>query len=96
MAEPVAQQIARLQLEIQNLHVQLQAKTQETKDLCTVTLIHRWSGADKSQPINDFFDSIEASTRVGNWSDADEKEMCILKLTDAAKAFHNATSELQS
>jgi hypothetical protein len=52
-----------------------------------------WSGTDKSQPINDFFDSIKASARVGNCSDADKKEVCILKLTDAAKAFYNPTSE---
>jgi hypothetical protein len=91
MAEPVAQQLARLQLEVQNLHAQLQAKTQATKDLSMVTLINRWSGTDKSQPVNDFFDPIEASARVGNWSDADKK-VCILKLTDAAKAFYNATS----
>jgi hypothetical protein len=94
MAEPVAQQIARLQLKIQNLHAQLPAKTQATKDLSMATLINRWSGTDKSQPVNGFFESIEASARVGSWSDADKKEVCILKLTDAAKAFYNATSEL--
>jgi hypothetical protein len=96
MAETVAQQLARLQLEIQNLHAQLHSKTQATKDLCMVTLINKWSGTDKSQPVNDFFDSIEASARVGNWSDTDKKEVCILKLTEAAKAFYAATSELRN
>jgi hypothetical protein len=32
---------------------------------------------------------------VGNWSDADKISVCILKLTEAAKAFYNTTSELQ-
>jgi predicted GTPase len=72
MAETVAQQLARLQLDVQNLHAQLQSKTQATKDLSMVTLINRWSGTEKSQLVNDFFDSIEASARVGNWSDADK------------------------
>jgi hypothetical protein len=66
MAEPVAQQIASIQLEIQNLHKHLKAKIQAANHLSMVTLINIWSGTDKSQPINDFFDSIKASARVGN------------------------------
>jgi plasmid stability protein len=99
MAETVAQQLARLQLEIQNLHAQLQAKTHvttATKDLSMATMTSKFSEADKTLTAEEFFSSIEAAARLGNWTDLNKREVCIFKLTDTAKAFYDATSELHS
>jgi ABC-type molybdate transport system ATPase subunit len=46
MAEQVAQQMARLQLEVQRLQAQLQARPTVTKDLSLVSLITKWAGND--------------------------------------------------
>jgi hypothetical protein len=94
MAEAVAQQMARLQLEVQSLQSQLQARPTVTKDLSLVSLIPKWAGNDKAIPIHDFFEAIEGSARVGNWSEADKIQVAVLKLADAARAFYNASVEL--
>jgi len=58
MAEAVAQQIARLQLEVPNLEAQLQTRTPVTKDLSLVALVPKWSGTDKTIPLHEFFETI--------------------------------------
>jgi hypothetical protein len=67
-----------------------------TKDISVVTLNLRWSRIDTSLPPNDFFNSVEVSARVGNWSYSDKKEVCVLKLVDEAKAFYDVMSELHN
>jgi hypothetical protein len=59
MAEGVAQQIARLQLEVQNLQAQIQMRSAATKDLSLVPLVPKWAGTDKTIPLHEFFDTIE-------------------------------------
>jgi hypothetical protein len=91
MAEPVAQQLAKLQLEIQTLQARLQTTT---KDLPLVSLIPKWSGNTKSGSLHEFLSTVESTTRVGNWSDEDMVRIANLKLTDTVRVFFNATPEL--
>ena len=65
------------------------------KDLSLVSLVPQWSGGETAPPIGEFFETIESSAAIGNWSDADRKQICALKLTDAARAFYSATPELR-
>ena len=94
MAEPVAQQVARLQLEIQNLQAQLQARPPATKDMSLVALVPKWAGTDKAVPLHEFFEILESTARIGNWTHEDMIKIAILKLTDAARAFYSGTLEL--
>ena len=55
MAETVAQKMARLQLEVQNLQAQLHTRTPVTKDLSLVALVPKWSGTDKAVSLHEFF-----------------------------------------
>ena len=66
------------------------------KDLSLVSLVPRWSGGESARSIQEFFDTIEGSAAIGNWTQADMKHVCALKLTDAARAFYSATPELRS
>jgi hypothetical protein len=68
MAETVAQQMARLQSEVQNLQAQLQVRPPVTKELSLVALAPKWAGTDKAVPLNEFFETIESTARIGNWS----------------------------
>jgi hypothetical protein len=54
MAEPIAQQMARLQLEVQNLQVQLQSRSPATKDLSLVALVPKWAGTNKAISLKEF------------------------------------------
>jgi hypothetical protein len=60
-----------------------------------VSLIPRWAGNEKAIPLHEFFETIEGSARVGNWSDTDKIQVAALKLTDAARAFYNGNLELR-
>ena len=90
MSEAVAQQMARLQLEVQSLQSQLQTRPTVTKDLSSVSLIPKWAGNDKAIPLHDFFEAIERSVRVGKWSLADRIQVAVLTLADAARAFYKS------
>ena len=94
MAEPVAQQVARLQLEVQNLQAQLQARPPATKDLSLVVLVPKWAGTDKAVPSHGFFETLESTARIGNWTQEDVLRIAIFKLTYAPRAFYNRTLEL--
>jgi hypothetical protein len=87
MAESVEQQMERLQEQLQNLQAQLQSRQPTTKDLSLVSLIPKWGGNEKAAPLQEFFNAIEGSAKVGNWSDADKIQVAVLKITDAARAF---------
>jgi hypothetical protein len=66
-----------------------------SKDLSLVSLVPKWSGGETALPINEFFEIIEGSAAIGNWTEPDQKQVCALKLTDAARAFYSATLELR-
>jgi hypothetical protein len=57
--------------------------------------VPKWSGGETAPPINEFFEIIEVSAAIGNWTEADQKQMCVIKLTDAARAFYSVTPELR-
>ena len=48
----------------------------------------------KATPLKEFFDTIESTARIGNWSSEDMVRIATLKLTDVARTFYNGTSEL--
>jgi hypothetical protein len=79
MVESVTQKIARFQLEMQNLHAQLQAMAPKTKDLSLAALIPKLSGMDKTPTTDKLFRSIEPSARIGNWAETDKRDICVLK-----------------
>jgi hypothetical protein len=91
MAEPVAQQLAKLQLEIQTLQARLQTTA---KDLSLVTLIPKWSGNTKSESLHEVLCTVESTAGIGKWFDEDMVRIAALKLTDTARVFFNATPEL--
>jgi hypothetical protein len=66
MAESATLQLARLQMEIQNLQAQVQARQAVTKDLSLVLLIPKWSRTDNALPVGKFCTTIKGSARVGN------------------------------
>ena len=86
--------MVRLQLEVQNLQAQLQMRPSVTKDLSPVSLVPKWAGNEKAVPLHEFFEAIDSAARIGNWTDADRIQIAVLKLTDSARAFYNASSEL--
>jgi len=67
MAEVVSQQMARLQLEVQNLQAQLQTRTPATKGLSLVALVPKCSGT-KAIPLHEFFETIESTGKIDNWT----------------------------
>ena len=79
---------------MQNLQAQLQSRTPATKDLSLVALVPKWGGTDKAVPLKEFFDIIENTARIGNWSNEDMVRIATLKLTDVARTFYNGTLEL--
>ena len=65
------------------------------KDLSLVTLVPKWGGTDKSIPLAEFLDSIDGTANIGNWTEADKMQVCVLRLTDNARDFYRATPELR-
>jgi hypothetical protein len=49
-----------------------------------VSLIPKWAGNDKAVPLQEFFNAIEGSAMMENWSDFDKIQVAVLKLSDAA------------
>ena len=45
------------------------------KDLSLVSLVPKWSGGESAPPIQEFFDTIEGSAVIGNWTQADIKQV---------------------
>jgi hypothetical protein len=94
--DAVAQQVSRLLAEVHSLQAQLTARPTLTKDMSLVGLIPKWSGTEKATPLAEFFEAIEGTARIGNWSDADKIQVAVLKLTDTAKAYYSSTQELHA
>jgi hypothetical protein len=91
------QQIEHLQTELGNLRVQVSSQVpQQTKDLSLLGLLPKWPGTDKAVSVKDYFDTVESTARIGNWSDPDKIRITVLTLTDVAKAFYCTSVELQS
>jgi hypothetical protein len=80
MAVASADQMSRLQAEIQNLQAQLQRRPQVTKDLSLVGMVPKWSGTDKAVPVHEFFEILESTARVGNWAREDLIRIAAMRL----------------
>ena len=52
--DSIAQQMARLQAEVQNLQMQLVERLTAAKDMLLVFLIPKWSGTEKATPFHEF------------------------------------------
>jgi hypothetical protein len=79
VAEPAAQQLAKLQQQIETLQTRLQTTA---KDLSLVSHILKWTDTTKSCPLQEFLASVETTAQVGNWSDEDMVRIASLKLAD--------------
>jgi hypothetical protein len=95
MSEPVPPRPTQPQPAAQADQAATQLRRVAPKDLSLVSLIPKWSGADTAAPISRFFSAIENAARIGNWTDADQVQVCSLKLIDEAHEFYWATPELR-
>jgi len=57
-------------------------------------MVPKWSGTDKAVPLHEFFEILESTARVGNWSQGDLIRIAAMKLTDVARVFYNVNLEL--
>jgi hypothetical protein len=74
MAEShLRQQLESVQLEICHLCTQVPSgRPTAPKDLSLVSYIPKWPGTEKSVHLEEFFETIETTGRVGNLTEADE------------------------
>jgi hypothetical protein len=56
MAETSADQMSRLQAQLQNLQAQFQTSLPVTKDLSLVGMVPKWSSTDKAVPLHEFLE----------------------------------------
>jgi hypothetical protein len=86
--------MSTLQEEIQNLQAQLQTRPPVTKDLPLIAMVPKWSGTDKAVPLYEFFEILERTACVGNWTQDDLIRIAAMRLTDVARIFYNGALEL--
>ena len=97
MAESLEMLVENLQAAISNMRAQIRSRIPTApKDLSLISLIHKWSGTEKSVTVKEFFESVESSAIIGNWSDFDRIRITVPKLTEVAKAFYSSNPELHS
>jgi hypothetical protein len=98
MAEAqLRQEVQALQSELRTLRGQVtNGRPTAHKDMSLIFLIPKWGGTAKSMSVTEFFDSIEGSSKLGNWTDVDKIQVATLKLTEAAKVFYSGSVELHS
>jgi len=97
LAESLEKLVENLQAEISNLRAQVSSgRPTAPKDLSLISLIPKWSRTEKSVSVKEFFESVESSAIIGNWSQFDKIQITVLKLTEIAKAFYSSNSELHS
>jgi hypothetical protein len=97
MAEGFQKLVEGLQAEIASLRLQVSSgRPTVAKDLSLISQVPRWAGTEKSVSVDEFFELVESVARIGNWSEADQKQAAILKLTDAARAFYSSNPDLHS
>jgi hypothetical protein len=87
MVEGITKQLSKLQLEVESLQARIQRRVPGTKDLSVVSLVPKWSGAEKGTPLNKFLEAVERAAWLGNWSDQDKFQVAILRLHDNARVF---------
>jgi len=79
-------------------HLKERASTSTTpvvhKDLSLISVIPTWSGSDDTISLEEFVESIESSGRIGQWTENDQCEVAVLKLTGSAKLGYQCCDEL--
>jgi uncharacterized protein YktB (UPF0637 family) len=61
-----------------------------------VSLVPNWGGNDNAAPLAEFFEAITGTAKIGNWTEADQIQVCLLRLTDTAQDFYRAIPELRT
>jgi hypothetical protein len=79
MPEALAQQLSKLQLEVQNLRAQMQMSP-AVRDMSVISLVPRWSGTEKGISLNEFLEAVKRTAWLGNWLDKDKVQVAILRL----------------
>jgi len=88
MAEGFQKLVESLQAEISNLRAQVSpSRPTATKDLSLISLIPKWSRTEKSVSVKEFFEIVESSAKIRNWSEFDKIQITVLKLTEVAKSI---------
>jgi len=89
-------QLLEAKKEIQRLKEIVSPATTPTihKDLLLISVIPKWSGSDAIVTLEEFLESIESSGRIGRWTENDQREVAVLKLTGSAKLFYQCCDEL--
>jgi hypothetical protein len=95
MVEEIAKQLSKLQLEVQNLQAQIQVRAPGIKDMSVVSLVPKWSGADKGIPSNEFLEAVERAAWLGNLSDQDKVQVANLQHHENARVFFDGRIDLQ-
>ena len=62
--------------------------------ISVISVIPQWSGSDDTVTLDEFLESIESSGRIGRWTENDQREVAVLKLTGSAKLFYQCCDEL--
>ena len=89
--------VENLRAEISNLRAQVSSgRPTMPKDLSLISLIPKWSRTEKSVSVTEFFESVESSVTIRNWSQFDKILNTVLKLTEVAKAFYSSNPQLHS
>ena len=69
MAESLEKLVENLQAEISNMRAQIRSRMPTApKDASLISLKPKWSGTEKSVTVKEFFESVESSAIIGNWS----------------------------
>jgi hypothetical protein len=50
----------------------------------------------KSVSVKEFFELVESSVKIGQWSEFDKIQITNLKITDVAKTFYSSNPELHN
>jgi hypothetical protein len=81
MTDGLQKVVESLQAELSVLRAQAgSGRPTVQKDLSLFSLISKWSGTEKSVSVKEFFESVDSSARIGNWSDFDKIQITVLKI----------------
>ena len=64
------------------------------RDLSLISVISKWPGSDDTLTLEEFLESIKSSGRIGRWTENDQQEVAVLKLTISAKLYYRCCDEL--
>ena len=93
MSEPPTQRLPQANAPTQNAPNDAPLRRTTSKDLSLVSLAPKWSGSETALTIHEFFEIVEGSGKIGNWTETDQIKVCALKLTQ--RVFYSATPELR-